>query len=545
MDLLIKQPQRPAIDRRTGDLSGDGPTEQPEASPLSTPPAAAAAPATVEPGDEAGSSSNGSQAREGDGKPAPLPNSLTEEGRELADRFRAKRAQPDCSELELGLDLVDIFRNRRLPVKGSRILDSEQLLGLDRFEVRRLVELAEGHRAEHGGGSPARSAEVRPTGASASKQQPANAGRPTIPTHRVGGSPAPSNAAGGEDANETAPPAHAAAADGGSTASASISSLEQKSGARKKQRAARQTSTPVNGEHPDCSIQPAIELPPPVAPEPAGADAKSPQHPTGGSVTPPAETQNKKRQKVIKQAASKSMADTQLAPTKQAERLHDLEAIVDRGIETVFEVGAALEEIRDHELFSPQFKTFGEYLQQRWGWSRARCYQLIGATKVRDNLSTRVDIAHLSEPHCRVLAKLKHADQVTAWNDAASAAPDGKVTLAHLKKAVAKLLPPAQPMPPDEAPATAAPAVEAEEATPDHALPAETHEEPTTDQPESPPAIAPAAFATDEFDLDAEWLVVEQIITSMFQRCPKYKRQVLWRHLNAYSEQKSELIPVD
>ncbi len=173
MDLLIKQPQQPAIDRRTGDVSGDGSTEQPEESPLSAPPAAAAAPATVEPGDEAGSSSAGSQARAGDGKPAPLPNTLTDEGREVADRFRAKRAQPGCTDLELGLDLVDIFRNRRLPVHGDVVHHCDELLGLSRIQVRELVKLATEHLTQNGGRTCSPGTDIRPSGSNAS-QQPAN-----------------------------------------------------------------------------------------------------------------------------------------------------------------------------------------------------------------------------------------------------------------------------------------------------------------------------------------------------------------------------------
>ena len=448
-----------------------------------------------------------------------LTTPLADARKDKLDRCVATLTSPDSSRLDRGYALLIIIEDRLLFIlRDSTIVDSRKKFGVTRSEVGKLVALAKEHRAQHGGGVYAPAEGARHNGDSTSKPPPASS-------------------------------THMAAAGGGSTAPASTSTVEQSPGAKQRQPAARETSRPLNGGNHDNSTQPAIELPPPVAPEPADADAKTPQPPTGVTVAPPAETQNKKRQKVIKQAASKSMADTPLAPTKQAERLHDLEAIVDRGIETVFEVGAALEEIRDHELFRPEFKTFGEYLQQRWGWTRARCYQLIGATRVRENLSTRVDnITHLSEPHCRKLGKLTGADQVTAWSEATSAAPDGKVTHENLKKAVAKLLPPAQPMHPDKAPATAAPVGEAA-ATPDHALPSEPLEEPTTDQPESPPAAPPAALALDEFDIDididTEWLVVEQALTRLFRRCPKYRWPVLWERLNAYLAKNPEHIPVD
>lgn len=227
----------------------------------------------------------------------------------------------------------------------------------------------------------------------------------------------------------------------------------------------------------------------------------------------------------------------------QQERLEILETIVEKGIDTVFEIGAALEEIRDHKLFRPQFSTFGQYLEKRWNWTRARCYQLIGATQVRDNLSTHVDnIAQLTEPHCRVLAKLTDEEQVTAWKEATSAEPDGQVRLAHLKDAAAKLRPPAPPMTLKQAPATAVVVVEAAEDTDDHALPAQSLEEPAGGQPGSPPATAPATIAADGFDLDAEWTVVEETLTSLFRRCPKCRWPMLWKKLNAYSERHSERI---
>ncbi|MEQ2005159.1 MAG: hypothetical protein ABMA26_00055 [Limisphaerales bacterium] len=466
-------------------------------------------------GNEKDSTGHGSNPGASDAEPASPPTPLTDAQREVADRFRDKRAQPDSTDLESGLDLLDIIRNQRLPMRGGRILDSEQLLGLDRFEVRRLVEVAELHRAGQGGGSPALGADVRASKFSASKEPPAS-------------------------------PPKAATGEGKSAASAPSPAPEKKRPVKMKEEAteanALQTGAPVQS-----LANPSVETVQPGPEEPTRAGEKTPEDPTGTGEIPSATRQRKKRQTVANQAADKATVGTTLTLIEQEQRLIQLETIVENGFTTLWEMGKAMLEIRDTKLYVKRYKTFERYCEQRWAKHRSRCYQLMDAAEVQQNLSmsTQVDISELTEKHCRELVKLKKpADQRTAWKEAAASA-DGTVSLVHLKQAVAKLRPPARPLPADKAPATAAPVAGAAEGTPDHAVPAETHEEPTTDQPESPPATGPAAFARDEFDLDEEWLVVEQTLTSLFRRCPKYRWPVLWKRLNGYFEKNPELIPAD
>lgn len=232
---------------------------------------------------------------------------------------------------------------------------------------------------------------------------------------------------------------------------------------------------------------------------------------------------------------------------RSGERLPYLESIIGIGFMFVFEVGAALEEIRDHELFRPQFKTFAEYFDHKWGWTRARCYQLIGAAQVKRHLSTRVDISHLSEPLCRVLSKLPADDQVAAWNDAAAGAPDGKVTLVQLKKAVAKLRPPipAEQMVSVEADPPTESNVEPQVVAPDHTRLAPPSGEPvTSSQLESAPDAAPAApDGCPEFNLEIEWPPVEAALETLHRRCPPTLWPDVWNKLNAFFAKHPELIP--
>ena len=72
-------------------------------------------------------------------------------------------------------------------------------------------------------------------------------------------------------------------------------------------------------------------------------------------------------------------------------RFNQLEKIIEKGMTHFVEVGTALMIIRDEKLYRNIFPTFEEYCKERWGFSRPRAYQLIGAAKTNQNLSTTVD----------------------------------------------------------------------------------------------------------------------------------------------------------
>ena len=67
----------------------------------------------------------------------------------------------------------------------------------------------------------------------------------------------------------------------------------------------------------------------------------------------------------------------------EREELGQLEAVIERGQQTFVEVRQALAAIRDRRGYRHAgFSTFEQYLQQRWGWSRQRGYQLMQAAEV-------------------------------------------------------------------------------------------------------------------------------------------------------------------
>ncbi|WP_407570712.1 hypothetical protein [Deinococcus altitudinis] len=82
----------------------------------------------------------------------------------------------------------------------------------------------------------------------------------------------------------------------------------------------------------------------------------------------------------------------------EAARLQDLEKTIRQGISTFAAVGEALTEIRDNRLYRASDKTFGDYTERVWGFSRQRAQQLIGGAEVAKTLSlVGVEVANERE----------------------------------------------------------------------------------------------------------------------------------------------------
>ncbi|UQN08621.1 hypothetical protein [Deinococcus sp. QL22] len=78
---------------------------------------------------------------------------------------------------------------------------------------------------------------------------------------------------------------------------------------------------------------------------------------------------------------------TPLAPEEQ-ETLMRLEAVMRHGWAGFVSVGEALLSIRDARLYREAHKTFGDYCERVWGWSRQRAQQLIDAVETSHTLTT-------------------------------------------------------------------------------------------------------------------------------------------------------------
>lgn len=134
---------------------------------------------------------------------------------------------------------------------------------------------------------------------------------------------------------------------------------------------------------------------------------------------------------------------SQLEPVQQAldfderERLHELEAVVERGVRTFIEVGEALREIRDGRLYRETHGTFEVYCRERWGFARSTAYQYLDAADVVSAIADTGLPAPENEGQARELAPLRDEPEnmAEAWREANS---DGEPTAAKVREAVSR-----------------------------------------------------------------------------------------------------------
>lgn len=123
----------------------------------------------------------------------------------------------------------------------------------------------------------------------------------------------------------------------------------------------------------------------------------------------------------------------------EVDRKAQLEATIERGMQTFVEVGLALMEIRDDRLYRAEFGTFEEYCQERWGWGRNYINKLIASAEVVENLGTIVPKLPATESQARPLAALPPAQQREAWERVLETAPNGKITAAIVTQAAKEI----------------------------------------------------------------------------------------------------------
>lgn len=135
---------------------------------------------------------------------------------------------------------------------------------------------------------------------------------------------------------------------------------------------------------------------------------------------------------------AQTSAETLIPLTKaENKRLVECEGVIERGLNTFYEVGAALAEIRESRLYRISHGTFEDYCRERWGMNRAHANRLISAAGVVDNLDPIGSIP-TTESQARELAPLEPEVQKAVWQIALKTAPvndEGKpsITAAHIK----------------------------------------------------------------------------------------------------------------
>jgi hypothetical protein len=130
--------------------------------------------------------------------------------------------------------------------------------------------------------------------------------------------------------------------------------------------------------------------------------------------------------------------------TNEQQQLSELESIIETGLQTFIQVGAALATIRDSRLYRAEYPTFESYCDERWGLARRRAYQLMDAATAAQNVQNFTQTAPAIESHAAALAALPSPDlQREAWQEATRRAQEAgtRLTAALVKTVVSGMLP--------------------------------------------------------------------------------------------------------
>ena len=136
------------------------------------------------------------------------------------------------------------------------------------------------------------------------------------------------------------------------------------------------------------------------------------------------------------------MAEIQRIPRT----LSDNEAVIRRGLIQVWEVANALADIREQKQYREAgFKTFEDYCETRWNFSRVYAHHLMAGVEVVENVKaetlTRVNILPTQEAQTRAIrqATKEPAVQAEVWVQAVEDAGREQPTAPQIKAAAAKV----------------------------------------------------------------------------------------------------------
>ncbi|MEG4984681.1 hypothetical protein QUB08_02705 [Microcoleus sp. BR0-C5] len=133
-------------------------------------------------------------------------------------------------------------------------------------------------------------------------------------------------------------------------------------------------------------------------------------------------------------------ATAQLDVTERA-RLEELESIVENGLQTFYEVGKALDEIREQKLYRESHKTFDAYCREKWGIAKQTANRFIAAAQVIENLTPMGVKIPANERQVRPLTGLSPELQLEIWQEALESSPNGMPTGAAVQRLVEQRFP--------------------------------------------------------------------------------------------------------
>jgi hypothetical protein len=107
---------------------------------------------------------------------------------------------------------------------------------------------------------------------------------------------------------------------------------------------------------------------------------------------------------------------TKILTIEKQEALQQYEAVIEKGLQTFYEVGQALAFIREKKLYRAEYKTFEDYCRERWGIQRNYANKLIAASEVVQNIGMGTIVPN-SESQARPLSTLDPETQREAWDE--------------------------------------------------------------------------------------------------------------------------------
>lgn len=139
-------------------------------------------------------------------------------------------------------------------------------------------------------------------------------------------------------------------------------------------------------------------------------------------------------------SAASDSAITEPLKTADLSRLAALEKTIKKSLQSFFDVGNALKEIRDNRYYRATHRTFQEYCKDRWGFERRAAYQHIDAAVVVNNVRNCAQMIPTNEWQCRPLVSLAAEHQQAAWKAAVESAGGAPVTARIVAEAVAAIV---------------------------------------------------------------------------------------------------------
>lgn len=98
--------------------------------------------------------------------------------------------------------------------------------------------------------------------------------------------------------------------------------------------------------------------------------------------------------------------------TTQHTRLRSLEIVIEEGKQTFIDVGNALAEIKEQELYKLTHSTFADYCKERWGFNKAYANHVIRAAELVSSLPAGAATIVATETQARELQKVEACKRV-------------------------------------------------------------------------------------------------------------------------------------